>query len=192
MKRMDFALKDLGELTYFLGIQMLREPSGMHLRRSKYIFDLLHKAKGAKPYISPCVSGSKLSSLDGDLIPNVYEYRQLIGALQYCTLTHPKIEYSVNQLCQHLHSPTFAHWIALKRVLCYFKDHVDHGLFYSRSSLSLQAYCNFDCASDPDDRRLITGFGVFFGPCLVSWHVLKSSLPCPNSLLKLNTRLWLW
>lgn len=116
-----------------------------------------------------------MSSLDGDLILNVYEYRQLIGALQYFTLTHPEIAYSVNQLCQYLHSPTFAHWIAFKRVLRYFKDFVDHGLFYSRSSLSLQAYCNSDLAGDPNDRRQTTGFGVFFGPCLVSWHVLKSS-----------------
>jgi hypothetical protein len=98
------------------------------------------------------------------LIPNVSKYRQLIGELQYCTLTHPEIAYSVNQLCQYLHSPTFAHWIALKRALRYFKHSVDHGLFYSRSSLSLQAYCNSDWADDLDDRRLTIGFGVFFGP----------------------------
>jgi hypothetical protein len=62
--RNDFALKELGELNYFLGIQVHRESSGLHMRQSKYIVDLLHKAKmvGAKPYKSPCVSGSKLSA----------------------------------------------------------------------------------------------------------------------------------
>jgi hypothetical protein len=74
--------------------------------------DLLHKARmvGAKVACSPCVSGSKLSSLDGAPLDNATKYRQLVGGLQYCTLTHPEIAYSVNQLCQHLHSPTSSHW----------------------------------------------------------------------------------
>jgi hypothetical protein len=67
---MDFALKDLGSLSFFLGIQATRDAHGLHLRQSKYILDLLHKAHmiGAKPYGSPCVSGSKLSSHEGDSI----------------------------------------------------------------------------------------------------------------------------
>jgi hypothetical protein len=147
-----------------------RESSGLHMRQSKYIIDVLHKAKmvGAKPYKSPCVVGSKLSASDGPILPNISEYRQLVGALQYCTLTRPEIAYSVNQLCQHLHSPTSAHWTTLKRVLPYLKGSVDHGLFYSRGSLSLQAYCDSDWVCDPDDRCSTTGFGVFLGPCLVS------------------------
>jgi hypothetical protein len=78
-----------------------RESSGLHMRQSKYIIDLLHKAKmvGAKTYKSPCVVGSKLSASDDPILPNISEYRQLVGALQYCTLTRPEIAYSVNQLC---------------------------------------------------------------------------------------------
>jgi hypothetical protein len=98
--RNDFALKELGELNYFLGIQVHRESSGLHMRQSKYIIDLLLKAKmvGAKPYKSPCVSGSKLFASNGSILPNIFEYRQLVGALQYCTLTCLEIAYSVNQL----------------------------------------------------------------------------------------------
>jgi hypothetical protein len=95
--------------------------------------DLLHKAHmiGAKPFSFTCVFGSKLSSSDGDPLSNITEYRQLVGALQYWTLTHLEIGYSVNQLCQFLHSPTSSHYTSLKRVLRYLKGSVDHGLFYT-------------------------------------------------------------
>ncbi len=131
--RSDFALKDLGELSYFLGIQVHRTTTSLHLRQSKYILDLLNKSRmvGAKAFRSPCLTGSKLSFVDGTPLKNATEFRQLVGGLQYCTLTHPEIAYSVNQLCQHLHSPNSTHWTTLKRVLRYLKGSVDYGLFYS-------------------------------------------------------------
>jgi hypothetical protein len=56
----------------------------------------------------------------------------------------------------------------LKRVLRYLNSSIDHGLYYSKGSLSLQAFCDSDWAGDPDDRRSTSGFGVYLGPCLVS------------------------
>ena len=91
----EFALKDLGPLGYFLGIQVTRTTHGLHLRQSKYILDVLHRARmvGAKPYSAPCVSGGKLSSQSGDPLFDISEYRSVVGALQYCKLTRPKIAY---------------------------------------------------------------------------------------------------
>jgi hypothetical protein len=56
----EFPLKDLGELTFFLGIEVAHTPTQLHLRQTKYFTDLLHKTGmvGAKPYSAPCVSGS--------------------------------------------------------------------------------------------------------------------------------------
>lgn len=97
----NFSMKDLGPLNYFLGIEASRNSNGLHLRQSKYISDLLDRAKmvGAKPLSSPTTSGSKLSVHDGDLLHDPTEYRQVVGSLQYCTLTRPDIAYIVNQLC---------------------------------------------------------------------------------------------
>ena len=113
-------------MNYFLGIQAHCDASGIHMRQSKFILDLLHKAKmlGAKDYRSLCVSGSKLSTLDGTPLVNSFEYKQLVGCLQYCILTHLAIAYSVSQLCQHLHSPTTSHWTALKHIFPYLKGSV--------------------------------------------------------------------
>ncbi|KAF5443061.1 hypothetical protein F2P56_035653, partial [Juglans regia] len=112
----DFTLKDLGSLHYFLGIQVKRDFHGLHRRQSKYILDVLHRAHmvGAKPYSAPCTSSSKLAASSGDPLPHAIEYRQIVEALQYCTLTRLNIAYSANQLCQHLRAPTTTHWTAAK------------------------------------------------------------------------------
>jgi hypothetical protein len=107
----DFAIKDLGSLSYFLGIQTSWDSTRLHLRQSKNIQDLLTSARmiDSKPYCTPCSIRSKMSKFDGDALFNPSEYRQIVGALQYATLTLSNIAYSVNQLCQHMHSPTSTH-----------------------------------------------------------------------------------
>ena len=98
----------------------------------------------AKPSKSPAPSGMKLSQYDGEPLSNPTEYRQVVGALQYCTLTRPEIAFSVNQLCQYMHAPSTAHWSTVKRVLRYLKSSVDHGLMYSKGSLTLTVYYDND------------------------------------------------
>lgn len=96
--QLEFKMKDLGDLNYFLGIQVHRDASSLHLRQTKYINYLLHRSKMAcaKPYSSPYSSGLRLSASDGESLAavQVTEYRQIVGALQYCTLTHSDIAFS--------------------------------------------------------------------------------------------------
>jgi hypothetical protein len=107
----EFPLKDLGPLHFFLGVQASWTATGLHLYQAKYIHTLLNRSKmlEAKPAKSPSPFGLKLSKFDGDPLPDPTAYRQIVGALQYCTLTRPDISFSVNQLCQHMHAPTSAH-----------------------------------------------------------------------------------
>jgi hypothetical protein len=170
-----FPIKDLGNLAFFLGVQVTRSPTSLHLCQDKYIKELLHRTRmlGAKPTPSPCPAGSKLSKLDGEPLLDSTEYRQVVGALLYCTLTRPDIAYAVNQLCQHMHSPSSTHWSAAKRVLRYLKHTLDHGLLFTPGNLHLQAYSDSDWAGNPDDRRSTSGFGVYLGNCLISWSAKK-------------------
>ena len=93
-----FPIKDLGELSYFLGVEALRNQAGLHLRQTKYITDLLNSTSmlGARPLRCPSSSGSKLSSTAVERLENPTEYRRVVGALQYCKITRPDISYSVN------------------------------------------------------------------------------------------------
>jgi len=166
----EFKLKDLGNLSYFLGIHVHHDTQHLHLNQSKYIVDLLRHVNmdGAKPYSAPCTSGKRLIASDGDPLPKPSLYRHIIGALQYCTLTRLDISFTVNQLCRFLHCPTTTHLSAAKRMLCYLKGAPDFGLLFTKGSLHLYAYCDSNWAGDPTDRRSTGGYGVFLGSSLIS------------------------
>lgn len=135
----------------------------------------------SKPYRAPCVFGSKMSKFEGDVLPNPTEFCHVVGALQYVTLTQPDIAYSVNQLCQHMHNPTFVNWTTAKQVLRYLKGTVDLGLHYTKGSIALTTFCDSHWAGNPDDRRSTTGFGIFFGPNLISWSAKKQHVVSRSS-----------
>jgi hypothetical protein len=119
--------------------------------------------------------------INGDPLSDPSEYRHIVGALQYCTLTRPDIAYSVNQLCEFLHSPTTVHMIVAKRVLRYLKGTVDFDLSYTRGSLQLNGYCDSNWAGCPDDRRSTTSYGIYLGPCLISWAAKKHPVVAKSS-----------
>ncbi|KAG8493766.1 hypothetical protein CXB51_011188 [Gossypium anomalum] len=126
-----FSLKDMGELHYFLGIEVTRSSTNcLHLCQQKYIRDILERSSMscAKSVPTPMVSSS-LSKDDGDRLSDPTEYRSLAGALQYVVLTFPDIAYAVNRI-------------------------------FVRPSdrLSLVGYADANWGLDFDDRRSTTGY----------------------------------
>lgn len=93
-----FSMKDLGALNYFLGIEVLYGSGGLYLTQTKYTMELLQRTKflDAKPFLTPAQTGQRLSLYDGDPLPDVTEYRSVVGALQYLTITRPDIAFAVN------------------------------------------------------------------------------------------------
>lgn len=118
-----FALKDLGELSYFLGVEVTKTKEGIHLSQSKYIADLLAKQgmDSCSPVPTPMATSHQLTKHSGTEIDNSYQYKSVVGALQYVTLTRPYIAFTVNKLSQFLTAPTTEHWQACKRLLRYLK-----------------------------------------------------------------------
>ena len=120
---------------------------------------LLHKTKmaEAQPISSPMTSTCKLSKRCNDLFQDPTLYRSVVGALQYATLTRPKISFAVNKVCQFMAKPLDSHWV-VKRILRYLKGTLFHGLHMrpaaAGKSLTLTAMCDADWASDIDDRRV--------------------------------------
>jgi hypothetical protein len=100
----NFALKDLGPLHYFLGLEVQHTMDGLCLSRSKYTRDLLDRAGmlSCKEVTTPLPSTGKISAHEGDLLSpdDATKYRSIVGALQYLTLTRPDISFSVNKVYQ--------------------------------------------------------------------------------------------
>ncbi|XP_061338842.1 uncharacterized mitochondrial protein AtMg00810-like [Gastrolobium bilobum] len=172
-----FALKDLGHLHYFLGIEATKTTiGGYHLHQSKYILDLLKKENMTyyKSMPSPMVSSVKLLSHDGSPHPDPTQYRSIVGALQYASITRHDITFSVNKVCQFMHAPLDTHWKTVKRILRYLSGTVSHGFTINPSNnFHLAAYCDYDWDSDLDHRRSTSGFCIFLGSNLVTWSSKK-------------------
>nr|GEV60951.1 retrovirus-related Pol polyprotein from transposon TNT 1-94 [Tanacetum cinerariifolium] len=96
-----FVLKDLGPLNSFLGIKSAPHVSSILLSQKKYILELLQSAglSNCDPVSSPMVTSSSLSLDDNTAFSNLVKYRQVVGSLQYVTLSRPDIAFAVNKVC---------------------------------------------------------------------------------------------
>jgi histone deacetylase 1/2 len=173
-------LKDLGELHYFLGIEVHKTNGGILLTQEKYVSDLLKRVGMAncKPVNTPLSTSEKLSLYEGSPLGahDTTRYKSIVGALQYLTLTRPDISFAVNKVCQFLHAPTTVHWDAVKRILRYIKQCTGLGLKIHRSvSTLVSAFSDADWAGCVDDSKSTGGFAVFLGTNLVSWSARKQS-----------------
>ncbi|KAK2988806.1 hypothetical protein RJ640_004108 [Escallonia rubra] len=174
--RCTFDIRHLGNLNYFLGIEIVYTSSGLILSQRRYILDILQKAAmtDAKPLATPLSTSLQLSKTTGTPLPDPSLYRQVIGSLQYLTITRPELSFSINKLAQFMQTPTDHHWTALKRILRYLKGTLSHGLrFHKSPSISVTAFSDADWAGNTDDRRSTGGYAIFLGPNLVSWSAKK-------------------
>jgi histone deacetylase 1/2 len=167
-----FAIKDMGPLQYFLGIDVKRTSEGFYLSQGKYVEELLDRAgmTDCKAAATPADTKPKASADDGKPLPDGAFYRSMAGTLQYLTLTRPDIAFAVQQVCLHMHAPRDVHLAMLKRVLRYIKGNPRIGiLLRATPSCELTAYTDADWAGCPDTCRSTSGFCVFMGESLVSW-----------------------
>jgi histone deacetylase 1/2 len=129
--RQSFALKDLGTLHYFLGIEVQHSPGRLLLSQRKYASELLRRAGLSKsaPVSTPMMSSDKLSATDGTLLSSEEStrYRGIVGGLQYLTMTRPDLSFVLNKVCQYILAPCCTHWAAVKRILRYVQGTLSNG-----------------------------------------------------------------
>lgn len=182
-----FSLKQLGDLDYFLGLEVKKLSNGnLLLTQSKYLRDLLIKTdmENSNPIATPMASTTKLIKTGSAALSDASHYRSIVRALQYATITRPEICYAVNKVCQFMAHPLESHWLAVKRILRYLKGTITSGLLFTPAStvpFSLQAYCDADWAADPDDRRSTSGSAVYLGSNLISWWSKKQTVVARSS-----------
>jgi hypothetical protein len=171
-----FHMKDLGQLTYFLGLEVHHRPNGIFVNQHKYIQDLITLAglEDTSSVDTPMEVNVKYRKDEGDLLDDPTLYRSLVGSLIYLTTTRPDISYVVHQVSQFMSSPRHLHLAAVRRIIRYLRGSPNRGLFFpTGSSLQLVAYSDADWAGCPDTRRSTTGWCMFLGNALISWKCKK-------------------
>ena len=166
----------LGEMKFFLGLQINQCDRGIAITQTKYINEMLKRFKmeECKPVGTPMVTGCKLSKDDSSENVDQTLYRSMIGSLLYATASRPDIMHAVCQVGRFQAAPKNAHLVAVKRIFRYLKGTADHGLWYPKGkSLDLYAFTDADWAGCVDDRKSTSGAAFFLGDCLVSWSSKK-------------------
>ncbi|CAN0873749.1 Retrovirus-related Pol polyprotein from transposon TNT 1-94 [Linum grandiflorum] len=174
--RSHFKLKELGDLSYFLGLEVSRSSQGILLSQKKYVNDLLDLARlsDCKPCATPMEVNLKLSKDDDGPLENPTLYRRLVGSLIYLTSTRPDLAYAVQIVSQFMGSPRQSHQTAVVRILRYLQGTRDHRMFFSSSaSTQLSAFADADHAGCIDTRRSTSGWCIQYGQAFVSWRCKK-------------------
>jgi len=172
----EFEMSMMGELNFFLGLQIKQSPNGIMIHQQKYILELLKKfgLDSAKPMTTPIAPSTKLVADDGSEQVQEKLYRGIIGSLLYLTASRPDIVFSVGLCARFQCNPRETHLKATKRILRYLKHTQDFCLWYPKEcNFDLIGYTDADYAGFLVDRKSTSGMAHFLGPCLVSWATKK-------------------
>ncbi|GMI76746.1 hypothetical protein HRI_001343900 [Hibiscus trionum] len=174
----EFEMSMMGELSFFLGLQIKQMSDGTFINQAKYVSDMLKKfgLENAKPQATPMSSSIKLDKDEGGKCVDSKLYRSMIGSLLYLTASRPDIMFSVCLCARFQASPKESHLVAIKRIFRYLIDTPTLGLWYPKdSTFSLHAFSDADYGGCKIDRKSTSGTCQFLGSMLVSWFSKKQN-----------------
>ena len=161
----------MGELNYFLGLQIKQTEEGIFINQAKYTKELLKRIgmDSSKSRRNPMSITTSLDKDENGKNVDTKLYRGMIGSLLYLTASRPDIMFSVCMCARFQANPKESHLTAVKQILRYLKDTSDFGLFYPKSSsFDLVSYSDADFAGSKSDRKSTSGTCHFLGNSLVS------------------------
>ncbi|RDX63927.1 hypothetical protein CR513_57581, partial [Mucuna pruriens] len=167
-----FWMTDLGEMTYFLGIE-INQKNG-----EKYVKEILKKFRmdECKSVDTPMCQKEKLSKKNEAEPVDETFYRSLVGCLMYLTTTRPDILHSISLLFRFTNCATETHLTVAKRVLRYVKGTLNFGIKFCASwDYVLQGYSDSDWGGSLDDLKSTSGYCFLFGSCAFSWCCKKQN-----------------
>jgi hypothetical protein len=174
----EFEMSMIGELNYFLGLQIKQLKQGTFVCQSKYVKDLLKKfgLMDATPIKTPMASNGHLDIDEGGKPVDIKLYRSMIGSLLYLTASRPDIMFSVCMCARFQANPKECHLTAVKRILRYLKLTPNVGLWYPKGAqFELIGYSDSDYAGCKIDRKSTSGGCQLLGRSLVSWASKKQN-----------------
>ncbi|GJT17763.1 putative ribonuclease H-like domain-containing protein [Tanacetum coccineum] len=179
MMHKKFQMSSMGELTFFLGLQVKQKNDGIFISQDKYVTEILKKFgfTDVKTASTPMETQKLLlKDEDGEEV-DVHLYRSMIGSLMYLTSSRPDIMFAVCACARYQVNPKISHLHAVKRIFRYLKGQPKLGLWYPKDSpFDLVAYTDSDYAGASLDRKSTTGGCQFLGSRLISWQCKKQTV----------------
>ncbi|GKB80866.1 retrovirus-related pol polyprotein from transposon TNT 1-94 [Tanacetum coccineum] len=174
----EFEMSMMGELNFFLGLQIKQMEDGIFFNQFVYIKEMLKKFRleESKPIKTPMSSDTKLTK--DEECESVYstKYRGMIGSLLYLTASRPDIMFSVCLCARFQEAPKTSHLEAVKCIIWYIKGTTHLGLWYPKgTSIETIVYADSDHAGDYVDRKSTSGIYTFVGCYLTSWFSKKQT-----------------
>ncbi|GJU08294.1 putative ribonuclease H-like domain-containing protein, partial [Tanacetum coccineum] len=174
-----FQMSSMGELTFFLGLQVKQNKGGIFISQDKYVAEILKKFDlvNVKAAITPMETKLPLTKDEEAFDVDVHLYRSMIGSLMYLTASRPDIMYAVCVCSRFQVTPKTSHLNAVKRIFKYLKGKPNLGLWYPRESpFDLEAFSDSDYGGSNLDRKSTTGGCQFLGQRLISWQCKKQTI----------------
>jgi hypothetical protein len=172
--KVTFQMSDLGLLSFYLGIEVHQDDSGITLRQTAYAkrVDELAGLTDCNPALTPMEERLKLSHDSTTEEVDATQYWRLVGSLRYLVHTRSDLTFSIGYVSRFMQRPTTEHQQAVKRIIRYVAGTLDHGLFYPwcPGEAHLVGYYDSDHAGDIDTSKSMRGILFFFGkstPCRV-------------------------
>ena len=174
----EFEMSMMGELKYFLGLQIKQTQEGIFINQSKYCKELIKRfgMDSAKHMSTPMSTNCYLDKDESGQSIDIKQYRGMIGSLLYLSASRPDIMFSVCMCARFQSNPKQSHLSAVKRIMRYLLGTINLGLWYPKNSTcNLIGYSDSDFAGSKTDRKSTSGTCQFIGSALVSWHSKKQN-----------------
>ncbi|GJR56636.1 putative ribonuclease H-like domain-containing protein [Tanacetum coccineum] len=172
-------MSSMGELTFFLGLQVNQKEDGIFISQDKYVAEILKKFGFTEVKTASTLMKTQkplLKDENGEEV-DVHLYRSMIGSLMYITSSRPDIMFAVCACARYQVNPKVSHLHAVKRIFRYLKGQPKLGLWYSKDSpFDLVAYTDSDYAGASLDRKSTIGGCQFLGCRLISWQCKKQTV----------------
>ncbi|KAJ9542143.1 hypothetical protein OSB04_028649 [Centaurea solstitialis] len=172
----EFKMSMMGEINFFLGLQVRQFSDGIFINQSKYIFDLLKKydMSGCHSIGTPMATGNSIGPDHEGKDVDLRNYRSMVGSLMYLTASRPDIMFATCVCARYQAKPKESHLAAVKRIFRYLKGTPYYGIWYPKGlGFELQAYTDADYGGCNMDRKSTSGHLQFLGNKLVSWASKK-------------------
>ncbi|CAM8914093.1 unnamed protein product [Rhodiola kirilowii] len=168
----------VGEMSYFLGLQVKQMVDGIFISQSKYVRNLIKKfdLEKASHKKTPAATYVKITKDEAGTCVDQTLYRSMIGSLLYLTASRPDIAYAIGVCARYQANPKEIHLLIVKRIIKYICGTADYGIWYTKDTSSyLVGYCDTDWVGNVKDRKSKSGGCFFLGNNLVSWFNKKQN-----------------